>query len=86
MIERDIYLATRSGGGMDAFNGTSYTAALKALVDKERFPHLHPLLMSGAYTGEAESPIGDDLEFGLERILDGIEQYVQTRMQSPAKP
>jgi hypothetical protein len=44
---------------------------------------LHPVLMSGAYTEEAENPIGNDLEFGLDRILDGIEHYIK---QKPAYP
>jgi hypothetical protein len=34
--------------------------------------------MSGAYTEEnnEENNVGDDFEFGLVRILDGIEHYI----------
>lgn len=84
IIERDVDLAIKSGESMETFSGLHYTAALKALVEPEKYPHLYPVLMSGAYTGEAESPIGDDLDFGLERILDGMEQYIKTK-SSPEK-
>ncbi|WP_240941199.1 TetR/AcrR family transcriptional regulator [Paenibacillus sp. HB172176] len=83
MIERDMQQALKEGDTLEAFSGLSYTAALKKLVTKERFPFLFPVLMSGAYTGETESPIGDDLAFGLEIILDGIEQYIETRRGMP---
>ncbi|MCR2806625.1 TetR/AcrR family transcriptional regulator [Paenibacillus soyae] len=84
LIERDMIGVMRSGKTMEEFGGIQFTAALKKLVKQEQFPYLYPVLMSGAYTGEVESPIGDDLAFGLERILDSIEQYVETRraMQS----
>lgn len=79
MIERDQIRVLQSGQSIESFDGRQYTAAMKKLVTPERFPHLYPVLMSGVYTGEAESPIGDDLAFGLERVLDSIEQYVETR-------
>lgn len=82
MIERDMNRLIKSGGSVDEFGGLHYTAALKELIEPESYPHVYPVLMSGAYTGEAENPIGDDLDFGLERILDGIEQYVEMKRAS----
>lgn len=79
MIERDVNRLIKAGGNLDAFGGLPYTAALKELIKPESYPHLYPVLMSGAYTGEVENPIGDDLDFGLERVLDGIEQYVEMK-------
>lgn len=79
MIERDIALVMKAGGSMDSFHGMDYTAALQELITPERFPYLHPIVMSGAYTDESDNPIEDDLDFGLERILDGIEQYVEMK-------
>ncbi|OCT12938.1 TetR family transcriptional regulator [Paenibacillus pectinilyticus] len=79
LLARDMDKSIRGGASPEAFSGMNYSAALKQLVKPDRFPHLHPILMAGAYTDEADSPIGNDLDFGLERILDGIEQYVQLK-------
>lgn len=78
ILQRDMDRALSSGTSLDEFSGFSYSAALKELVTPERFPYLHPLVMSGEYTSEneAESDIGNDIEFGLERILDGVEHYL----------
>jgi len=79
MIARDIDQAVRNGANPDSLTGTSYTAALKHLVKPEHYPYLHPLVMSGVYTEEdpSENTVGDDFDFGLERILDGIASYLK---------
>jgi AcrR family transcriptional regulator len=79
LIARDMDRAIREGASPETFSGVSYSAALKQLVKSDRFPYLYPILMSGAYTDEADNPIGDDLDFGLERILDGIEHYLKQK-------
>lgn len=79
LIARDMDRAIREGGSPEAFNGASYGEALRQLVKPERFPNLHPFVMSGTYTDEADNPIADDLDFGLERILDGIEHYLKQK-------
>ncbi|GBG05539.1 TetR family transcriptional regulator [Paenibacillus agaridevorans] len=79
MIERDVALVMKEKGSMDSFHGQNYTAALQELIKPDQYPYLHPLIMSGAYTDEADNPIKDDLDFGLERILDGIEQYIEMK-------
>lgn len=78
MIQRDMDRAVQAGSSVEAFSGLNYTAALRALVKPDRYPNLHPIVQSGAYTGENESEntVGSDIDFGLERILDGIEQYL----------
>lgn len=85
IIQRDMDRALRAGASPGAFSGLDYTAALKRLVTPERFPNLHPVVMSGAYTGEQEdqNPIGDDFQFGLERILDGIDVYLSAKRAEP---
>lgn len=80
LIARDMDRAIREGASPETFSGLNYSSALKQLVKPDRFPYLHPILMSGAYTDEADNPIGDDLDFGLERILDGIEHYLQQKI------
>lgn len=82
LITRDMDRAIREGASPEAFSGVSYGAALRQLVKPDRFPSLYPILLSGAYTDEADNPIGDDLDFGLERILDGIAHYLQQKTSS----
>lgn len=79
LIRRDIALTIREGRKVEDFQGLTFSPALKQLVTKERFPDLYPLVMSGIYAGEREeeSTVGDDMDFGLERILDGVEQYLE---------
>jgi AcrR family transcriptional regulator len=81
MLVRDIESALRAGASPGAFSGLDYSAALKQLVTPERFPNLHPVVMSGAYTGENEEDhtVLNDFDFGLERILDGIEYYLNSK-------
>ncbi|QJD88115.1 TetR/AcrR family transcriptional regulator [Cohnella herbarum] len=83
IIKRDMVRAIQAGGSAEAFTGLNYSAALKQLVQPERFPSLHPIVMSGAYTGENESEntVGDDFDFGLERILDGIQHYLDIKRE-----
>lgn len=79
IIQRDMDRVIRAGGGMEAFSGANAAAALKLLATPESYPNLYPML--GIYMGEAEVPEeqGDDLDFGLDRIMDGIEHYIQLK-------
>ncbi|WP_025692751.1 TetR/AcrR family transcriptional regulator [Paenibacillus zanthoxyli] len=81
LIQRDMDRAIQAGARPDEFNGLDYTEALKGLIREDKFPDLHPVIMSGAYTGEneEENTVGNDFEFGLERILDGIACYLDSR-------
>ncbi|WNQ11809.1 TetR/AcrR family transcriptional regulator [Paenibacillus aurantius] len=81
MLKRDILRAVQAGSSEETFSGVPYSAALKALVKPDPYPNLYPIVMSGVYTGEKESEntVGDDIDFGLERILDGIEQYLERK-------
>lgn len=84
MLQRDIDRAIQAGSSEEEFSGLNYSTALRALIKPERYPNLHPIVMSGAYTGEneGEAAVDNDLEFGLERILDGIEQYLNQKKSS----
>jgi AcrR family transcriptional regulator len=77
MIIRDIERAIREGASQDSVSGGHYSAALRHLVKPDRYPHLYPVIQSGAYTDDNanENTVGNDFDFGLERILDGIEHY-----------
>lgn len=84
MIMRDIDRAMQAGGTPESFSGQGYTEALKKLVGPDRYPYLYPIIQSGAYTEEnrEENPVGDDYEFGLNRILDGIELYIEGKTRT----
>jgi AcrR family transcriptional regulator len=79
MIAVDIS-AAGSAGGLVPPSPAGYGRALAKLTDPERFPALHALLASGVFE-QADDP--DDLDaefdFGLQRILDGIEVLVRSR-------
>lgn len=82
IIRRDFHRAIQAGASPNSINGLNYSAALKKLVKPDRYPDLYPFVISGVYTGEKEdeNPVGDDFDFGLERILDGIEHYLSTKL------
>ncbi|AZS16410.1 TetR/AcrR family transcriptional regulator [Paenibacillus lutimineralis] len=81
IIMNDLERTLKAGKSPGSFTGFDYSDALKKLVTPDRFPDLYPLVMSGVYTHEAEeaNPIGNDFEFGLERILDGVEHYLSLK-------
>lgn len=83
-IQRDMVRAIEGGASPGAFSGLEYSKALKLLVKADRYPDLQPLIASGVYTEEnpADNPIGNDFDFGLERILDGIEFYLAGKNMS----
>ncbi|MBB3128756.1 AcrR family transcriptional regulator [Paenibacillus rhizosphaerae] len=86
MLQRDIDRAVQAGSSEEEFSGINYSAALRTLVKPEPYPNLYPIVMSGVYSGEneAENTVGDDLEFGLERMLDGIEQFLNRKISGGA--
>ncbi|RZS38947.1 TetR family transcriptional regulator [Herbihabitans rhizosphaerae] len=58
------------------------TAFLEPLLKERGYPVLAAMLTEGQYRDPermASAILDDDLDFGLERILDGIEKLVQTR-------
>jgi AcrR family transcriptional regulator len=70
-LEADIGAAAAGAGGSPEDAGRAYTALLLRLIDAERFPALHPLVMAGVFEGPATTDA--DFEFGLQRILDGVD-------------
>lgn len=58
-----------------------YESTLRRFVTADRFPTLAGLIDGGIFqpSGLADSGIGLDLEFGIQRLLDGIESYVESR-------
>ncbi len=88
IVLRDMDRALKAGTAPDSFSGRGYTKELKLLVGPDRYPYLHPLVQSGVYTEESAegNTVGDDFLFGLERILDGIEVYLQGKQAEKPEP
>jgi AcrR family transcriptional regulator len=80
-LEADLLLAARTSGLAPEHVGASYSALLARLTDAARFPAIHGLLAAGVFVGDGA--IADDFQFGLDRILDGIEVLVRTRQADP---
>ncbi|KRE26131.1 TetR/AcrR family transcriptional regulator [Agromyces sp. Soil535] len=77
--ERDIGAAAAAASDPADVTGENFFEALNELVTPERFPYLSPLLAAGGYVAEpgaGSADTDDDFEFGLQRILDGIEYHV----------
>lgn len=55
-----------------------YGGLLTRLVDPGTYPELSALISAGVFTDEGEEPDAD-FAFGLERILDGIERFIEAR-------
>jgi hypothetical protein len=57
-----------------------YGELLRMLIDSDRFPALHELVSAGTFDQNTEEYDADaEFEFGLERILDGVEALIRTR-------
>jgi AcrR family transcriptional regulator len=70
-LEADIGAAAAGSGGSAAEVGAAYTTMLLRLIDAERFPALHALATAGVFEGPDSTDV--DFEFGLQRVLDGVE-------------
>lgn len=78
-LKRDLDQAKKSKG-REAVSGQAYTQALEQLITAERFPYLQTVVASGVYTDETmEIENIDEIDFGLERILDGIQLYIDKK-------
>lgn len=59
----------------------SYGQMLSRLIDPERFPALTKMVRSGVFD-VPEGYSEEDFNFGLQRVLDGIEVLVESRAQA----
>jgi len=68
----------------DADGARRWADQLRAVIDRERLPALAGALDAGAFDDDpvAEAFPGDEFEFGLDLLLDGIER----REASPVRP
>ncbi|MFF2184763.1 TetR/AcrR family transcriptional regulator [Streptomyces sp. NPDC058155] len=84
-LSTDVAQATESAAAPAGDPAAGYPETLASLIDAERFPTLQKMVFAGALRpgSAAGSGIGassaPDVEFGLQRLLDGIEVYVEAR-------
>ncbi|MFJ6614926.1 TetR/AcrR family transcriptional regulator [Streptomyces sp. NPDC091289] len=94
-LSTDTARATEATGRADAPAGDpapGYSETLASLIDAERFPTLLKMVSAGVLRpgSAAGSAIGagsaPDVEFGLQRLLDGIEVYVEAHDPTRTRP
>jgi AcrR family transcriptional regulator len=75
-----IAIDLSAAGATSPASAAAYGRALARVTDPERFPALHALLASGIFE-QPDDPddIAAEFDFGLQRILDGIEVLVRAR-------
>jgi AcrR family transcriptional regulator len=61
----------------------SYGAALRRLTDAAHFPAVHRVIASGAFDDE-DDDLDGEFDFGLARILDGVEVLIRSRLPPTA--
>jgi AcrR family transcriptional regulator len=71
-----------AAAGSDEPGSPRYGALLSHLIDPGGFPALQQAVVSGAL--DDEDDIDGEFDFGLERILAGIDALIRQREQSPA--
>ena len=76
-LETDLMQTARASGVAPQQAGAVYARLLGSLTDPERFPAIHAVLAAGTF--DPPGTTGDDVEFGLDRILDGIDVLIRAR-------
>ena len=72
-MEAQIDAAVRASGQPDPMAG--YGQLLRALLDPNRFPELTAVATSGVM--DKSDPWDENFEFGLDRILDGVDVLIR---------
>lgn len=79
-LTADLAEAFEASGGATEQLANSYGKLLLKLTDAEHFPALHEVIAGGAFDDDPEDwdEFGE-FDFGLERVLDGIEALIRRR-------
>lgn len=76
-LEADLLQAAQASGVTLEHAGAAYGRLLGRLTTPDRFPAIHAVLAARAF--DPPGTTADDVGFGLERILDGIETLIRAR-------
>jgi AcrR family transcriptional regulator len=74
LVERGYFAAAEAAAVDPAELERRASDVIAALITPEQFPEVHRALEAGVFGPSPESPFA----FGLERVLDGIERYLET--------
>jgi AcrR family transcriptional regulator len=80
-ISADIDAAARAAGASLQEFMPAFARILRRVTDPERFPALTAVLATDLF--DVDDDPDDEFRFGLDRILDGIEVLVRTRVEMP---
>jgi AcrR family transcriptional regulator len=78
-ISLDLAFAERQTGVTDEQWRSNYAPLLEKLAESNRYPTVASVLAAGARGGPGYNESERSFEFGLQRVLDGIEAFIQTR-------
>ena len=70
-------MAAAAAGGLDPSAG--YGAALRQLADPADFPAVHAAILSGSLDDDESDFTAEEMQFGIERILDGLDSLIRQR-------
>jgi len=76
-VFRAVARAQQNAGTSDAWEAV-FGQSLDKVVGDGRFPALARVMADGGF-GQGTAPSDDHFEFGLQRLLDGIEAYIRAR-------
>jgi AcrR family transcriptional regulator len=76
-LEADLMQTAQASGVEPQQAGAAYARLLGSLADAERFPAIHAVL--AARTFDPPGTTADNVQFGLDRILDGIDVLIRAR-------
>jgi AcrR family transcriptional regulator len=77
LLASDLLRAVAASGATIEAATASYGRMLASLIDGRRFPALSATMASGVF--DQTGDVDEDFDFGLARILDGIEGLVRER-------
>lgn len=80
----DMAQAEQHTGVAAAAWGMVYGQLLRTVVQADRFPTLSAIIATGAFEEPDDDPDAD-FEFGLQRILEGLQALIQQRSEQPDK-
>jgi AcrR family transcriptional regulator len=78
-LTADLQKAARAASSTMEKTMSDYGTQLGRLIDPQRFPAIASAIASGVFDQPDAGDMDADFEFGLERILDGIEVLVRER-------
>ena len=82
LIERGYREAALSSGRSENALDVDAAVTLKSLITAEHLPFVRRVLDDGAFEPGEDDPFA----FGLERVLDGVERYIESRPADRVRP